>query len=226
MNRLPCPTAATDDAAPRAATQAATPADSERPAYHHGDLKEALVSAAIEIVAAEGAENFSLAKACRRAGVSTAAPYKHFKDREEVLAIVVARGFNTMGALTQAAIEQAGVGTVAGIVAMGRAYIAFATDQQQLFRLMFGQHPQLKSDARVMIDGLGCFSVVIEQVETFCRMNNVPGEPREIAVRLWTFVHGLACLRINGDYDIVVPDLDTDRMCADVTPLLLGLRPD
>ena len=52
--------------------------------YHHGDLREALVRTSYDLVCRQGAENFTLAEACRLAGVSTAAPYKHFKDRDEV----------------------------------------------------------------------------------------------------------------------------------------------
>ena len=190
--------------------------------YHHGDLREALVQASYDLVAVHGAENFTLAEACRLAGVSTAAPYKHFKDRDEVLGLIVTRGFDRMSEQSMRAVEAAGVGTLAGIVAMGRAYVDFAVTNQKLFRLMFGQHPAIKSDEEVIGEGMGCFSKVIAQVAIYCERNGVPGNPDELAVRLWTFVHGAASLLIDGDYGIVAPDLDVDALIEGAAPRLLS----
>lgn len=189
--------------------------------YHHGDLREALVQASYDLVATHGAENFTLAEACRLAGVSTAAPYKHFKDRDEVLGLIVTRGFDEMSEQAMAAVAAAGTGTMAGMVAMGHAYVHFAVNNQPLFRLMFGQHPILKRDAYVVGEGMGCFSKVIEQVAIYCERNGLPGDPNEIAVRLWTFVHGAASLLIDEDYAAVAPDVDVDALVAGATPLLL-----
>lgn len=190
-------------------------------AYHHGDLKEALVQAAYELVSKNGAENFALADACRLAGVSTAAPYKHFRDRNEVLELVIERALDEMDRQLMAAVEKAGTGTLAGIVAMGHAYLRFAVDEQRLFRLMFGQNPVLKKAEGVGEDGAKCFGHVIEQIGIYCARNNVAGDPMAIAVRLWTFVHGAASLLIDEDYERVAPDLDVEAMIAEVAPHLL-----
>ena len=146
---------------------------------------------------------------------------KHFKDRDEVLGIIVTRGFDALSAGAMAAVEAAGAGTMAGMVAMGQAYVHFAVDNQPLFRLMFGQHPILKNDECVVGEGMGCFSKVIEQVAIYCERNGVPGDPGEIAVRHWTFVHGAASLLIDGDYAVVAPEVDVDALVAGATPLLL-----
>jgi len=200
------------------ANPAAVPAKS---AYHHGDLKEALVQAAYQLVSKNGAENFALADACRLAGVSTAAPYKHFRDRNEVLELVIERALDEMDRRSMAAVEKAGAGTLAGIVAMGHAYLRFAVDEQRLFRLMFGQHPVLKQAKTVEENGAKCFGNVIEQVSIYCARNGVDGDPSVIAVRLWTFVHGAASLLIDEDYQVVAPDLDVEAMIAEVAPHLL-----
>lgn len=192
--------------------------------YHHGDLRETLLQASYDLVAEKGAENFSLADACRLAGVSTAAPYKHFRDRDEVLALVVQRGFDEMSELSMAAVEMAGVGTLAGITAMGKAYVQFAVENQRLFRLMFGQHPVLKRQEGVVDEGMCCFSRVIEQVAIYCERNNVSGDPMAIAVRLWTFVHGASSLLIDEDYAVVAPGLDVAAMLEETTPLLLSMQ--
>lgn len=190
--------------------------------YHHGDLREALLQASYDLVLMNGAENFTLAEACRLAGVSTAAPYKHFKDRDEVLGLIVARGFDRMSEQAMQAVEGAGVGTRAGIFAMGRAYVRFAVENEKLFRLMFGQHPVLKTDEEVIGEGMSCFSNVIEQVAIYCERNDVRGNPHEIAIRLWTFVHGASSLLIDGDYAVVAPGLDVDALLEGATPGLLG----
>ncbi|MGI9421655.1 MAG: TetR/AcrR family transcriptional regulator [Hyphomicrobiaceae bacterium] len=191
--------------------------------YHHGDLRESLISAAFQIVAERGAEHFSLADACRLAGVSTAAPYKHFRDRDEILEQVVMRAFDVMSDRSMEAVVLHGEGTLAGITAMGEAYIDFAVQQQALFRLMFGQHPTIKKADCVLAEGRDCFGNVIEQVAIFCDRNKINGDATDIAVRLWTFVHGAASLTIDEDYDAVVPDFDVKRMVREATPLLLNV---
>jgi AcrR family transcriptional regulator len=189
--------------------------------YHHGGLKDALVMAAYELVAKQGAENFLLAEACRLAGVSTAAPYKHFRDRDEILEIVAARAFDELADRSMAAVAASGAGTIEGIMAMGEAYVQFAVDEQRLFRLMFGQRPVVKNAEQVVDDGKRCFTGVIEQVALYCEANDVPGDPRAIAIRLWTFVHGAASLLIDEDYSKVAPDLDVMAMVRETAPLLL-----
>ncbi len=193
-------------------------------AYHHGDLKEVMVQASYDLLSENGADKFSLADVCRCAGVSTAAPYKHFRDRDEVLEMVVALAFDEMGRRSIEAVEKNGVGTLKGIIAMGHAYVHFAVDEQHLFRLMFGQHPIVKKAASVEEDGRKCFSNVIEQVAIYCERNNVSGDPRAIAIRLWTFVHGAASLLIDEDYAKVAPDLDVDALITDTTPHLLATK--
>lgn len=193
-----------------------------RARYHHGDLKEALVQASYALVAEHGAENFLLSDACRLAGVSTAAPYKHFRDRDEILEIVVARAFDELADRSTAAVAEKGEGTLEGIIAMGEAYVTFAAEQQRLFRLMFGQHPQLKKAKDVVDDGKRCFTGVIEQVARYCEVNGLPGDPRVIAIRLWTFVHGAASLLIDEDYAVVAPELDVINMIRETTPLMLA----
>jgi hypothetical protein len=104
---------------------------------------------------------------------------------------------------------------------MGQAYVRFAVEEQNLFRLMFGQHPKLKQADTVVNDGQECFGGVIRQVAIYCEQNGLDGDPMDIALRLWTFVHGVASLLIDGDYASVAPGLDVDRFIADAAPLLL-----
>lgn len=190
--------------------------------YHHGDLREALVAAARELVNERGAENFSLADACRVAGVSTAAPYKHFRDKNEVLQELIMLGFKDLSSSGRAALEEHGGTTLAGMIAMGKNYVAFARREAGLFRLMFGQNPILKADPDVSECGQECFGGVIASVSAFCAANGIERDAKAIAVDLWTFVHGIASLAIDGDYDRVTPGLDTDALIERVAPRLLA----
>ena len=189
--------------------------------YHHGELREALIAAARKLVVEKGAENFSLADACRVAGVSTAAPYRHFRDKQEILEEIVARGFDEMAERSEQAVAVHGAGTLEGIIAMGHAYVAFAVEDTAIFRLMFGQDPVLKQAIHVRDQGHACFAGVIAQVEAYCRRNGVEGNAQFIAVKLWTFVHGAASLLIDCDYAVVAPDINVNAMIAQATPGLL-----
>lgn len=208
QNRLP--TAATDEGGDRGKDR-----------YHHGDLREALIAAATALVRTRGVENFSLADACRFAGVSTAAPYKHFRDKQEILELVCQRGFDQMRAAAVAAAQSGGEGTLEGIQQMGRAYVNFARTEPNLFRLMFGQNQALKHAEIVDEAGTGCFTYVVSQVALFCERERRAGDPRMIALKLWTLVHGAACLLIEEGYQKIAPDLDVDALILSAAPQLL-----
>ena len=193
--------------------------------YHHGELREALIRATRELVEQRGAENFTLADACRVAGVTTAAPYRHFSGKQEILEEIATRGFEELGNRTTAILAEKGEGTLEGIVAMGQAYIAFAVEETAVFRLMFGQQPSLKKAEHVLEATHTCFSKLIDQVALYCRRNTVRGDTQQIALRLWTFVHGAASLLIDQDYDAITPNIDINQLIAGATPGLLAASP-
>jgi AcrR family transcriptional regulator len=193
--------------------------------YHHGDLRETLIAATRRLVMERGAENFTLADACRVAGVTTAAPYRHFRSKQEILAEIASRGFEELEARAMAVIAEKGPGTLGAIVAMGQTYVAFAVDETAVFRLMFGQEPSLKQAEHVAGTGQECFANLIEQITLYCQKNRVRGDTLEIALRLWTFVHGAASLLIDKDYLVIAPDLDVNRLIANATPGLLAPSP-
>src|ERR1700722_19089487 len=114
--------------------------------YHHGDLRSALVDAAIDVIAERGVRDFSMAEASRRLGVTTAAPYRHFADRDELLAAVAARALTVFAAMLStaadvvagAAAEADAVDTPANrLAAMAGAYVRFAAQQRPLFDTLF-----------------------------------------------------------------------------------------
>jgi AcrR family transcriptional regulator len=192
-----------------------TPADSgTRKRYHHGDLRQALIDASRQLLVEKGAENFTLADACRVAGVSTAAPYKHFRDKLEILEAIVEQGFDRMADRSVAAVKEQGEGTLEGMIAMGQAYLAFAKEETAVFRLMFGHNSAIKRAKHVDATGRACFAHVIDEVAIYCARNNAEGDPMHIALNLWTFVHGAACLLIDEDYEKVAPGLDVSELVA------------
>lgn len=193
--------------------------------YHHGGLREALIGATRQLVMERGAENFTLADACRLAGVTTAAPYRHFRSKQEILEEIASRGFDELRQKAMAVVAEKGAGTLEGIVAMGQSYVAFAVNETAVFRLMFGQEPSLKKAEHVAGTGHDCFANLIEQIALYCQRNRVRGDAQEIALRLWTFVHGAASLLIDQDYLAIAPQLDVNSLIANATPGLLASAP-
>ena len=105
-------------------------------AYHHGDLANALVAGALTLIEQGGAEAVSLRDLAQSLGVSRAAPYRHFEDRDALLAAVAARGFDDLNAEYEAALATPGDGR-AKLRAAGKAFFGFATRRPGLYRLMF-----------------------------------------------------------------------------------------
>ncbi|MBX9925744.1 MAG: WHG domain-containing protein, partial [Hyphomicrobiaceae bacterium] len=106
-------------------------------------------------------------------------------------------------------------------IAMGQNYVAFARREPGLFRLMFGRNPELKAPPIVDEACKDCFGGAIQAVSEFCAANGVEQDARIIAVELWTFVHGVSSLAIDGDYDKVAPGLDTNALIERAAPRLL-----
>ena len=174
-----------------------SPRVATKKAYHHGDLRRQLVRAAYRLVARDGHAHFKVAEACKLAGVSTAAPYKHFEDRDEILEAVATEGFGRLRDAMLARLEGVEPGSRAAIVAIGRGYVDFALAEPHLFRLMFGGEPAAgrlsdEDDA----EQRSPFDVLTRNVGLFLgRDAEAPGTQRN-ALALWTFVHGLAALQI------------------------------
>lgn len=104
--------------------------------YHHGDLRAALVDAAIALIAERGVRGFSLAEASRRLGVSAAAPYRHFTDRDELLAAVADRGLHVFAVMATTEAGNA-ADPRQRLAAMTRAYVLFAAEQRPLFEVLY-----------------------------------------------------------------------------------------
>lgn len=192
--------------------------------YHHGGLRGALIDAARDVIRSNGVEQFSVQKCADRLKVSSAAPYKHFKSKEELLAAVSADGFLRLAAEFRTALEGRSEGSDEALVALGQSYVRFVSSNPELFHLMWGSTRQKFDSDLAMPSGLECFEVfetAVCAVRSRRGLDHVPLV--NLIVPLWSSVHGLASLLI-GEKLSIVDDVDLDAMVDRSTrAFLLGL---
>lgn len=173
-------------------------------AYHHGNLTLALTQAAREILEEEGLNHLSLRAAARRVGVSQAAPYHHFKDKQALLASVATQGHLEFNNAMQEEMALAGDDPKARLIACGVAYVTFATDNPALFRLMFGSTIE-RSDKYDALIQAGKASYQTLEVAEAALLEKIGGDESCLPMRAlgsWSIVHGLATLLLDGGLDI------------------------
>lgn len=169
-----------------------------RTTYHHGDLRGKLLAVVRELVEAHGPEGFSVAEAARRAGVSTAAPYKHFKDRTDLLNALVFDAMDRLAVCMARECERYPAGSVEAVAGLGQAYINFAKAEPGIFRLMFGLTEGQEDDDGVLQKGRVCREIV-EKACAACLGAGVAEQAVALsAYILWTSVHGHAFLSIDN----------------------------
>ena len=166
--------------------------DKPKSAYHHGDLRQALTAAARELIDLKGPDNFSVAEAARKAGVSSAAPYKHFADKDELMVSVCIAAMGDKYASMQAAIDPLPPRSPERLVALGRVYIDFAIREPNVFRMMFGLSASHDKFEPAVQKGKKTFGLVIEEVALMMGVEPTDPQAQQRAFMLWSFVHGLA----------------------------------
>ncbi|WP_149538733.1 TetR/AcrR family transcriptional regulator [Siccirubricoccus phaeus] len=163
-----------------------------RRGYHHGNLREALLDAARQLVAERGPMGFTLTEAARRAGVSPSAPYRHFKDREEVLAELCRRGFTLFGERLQAA-AQGGATPDEALMRMGPAYLRFAREEPGYYAAMFAFHLPGEAPGPA---GEAPFTALTSTISALLPADG--RDPRLVALQVWALSHGVAMLERAG----------------------------
>lgn len=166
-------------------------------AYHHGDLRAQLIAAVRELVETHGPDGFSISEASRRAGVSSAAPYKHFRDRLDILGAVVADGMDRLHEAMERGRDRYPAGSLEAVCATGLAYIEFAKAEPGVFRLMFGLTGAHEDASEYLEKGRQCFAVVAGATAAFLGQPAESALVRERAYILWSFVHGHSFLTID-----------------------------
>jgi len=169
-----------------------------RKPYHHGNLQKALLQASIQLIAEIGPSAFTLREVARRAGVSHNAPYRHFNDKDSLLAAVAAQGYRELNdAMLRAANRQSDARN--RLKRAGLAYIAFALRRPEHFTVMFDapfsrrMHPEAAGASE------RAFSTLLSFVQDCQDQRLLPsGPPLQFALLAWTMVHGIAKLATTG----------------------------
>ena len=164
--------------------------------YHHGNLKEALLRAALELIAQKGPAGFTFAEAARWAGVSPAAPYRHFRDRDELLANVALRGFERFAILLDKAWDDGRPQPFAALDRLGKAYLEFARAQPAYYSAMFEAGIPLATSAELRDAGERAFAVLRSASEMLCAQMPPQSRPPVlmVALHIWAMSHGIASL--------------------------------
>jgi AcrR family transcriptional regulator len=182
--------------------------------YHHGDLRAACLRAAIELLEENGSAGLSLRAVARRAGVSPTAPYRHYADRDALVSSVAAEGYREL-AITLAAAHPS-PSTPDDLAAVAAAYVRFALDHPAMFRAMFAEPCDPRSEERV-----AATAAITEYVTTLVR-HAFPAvdDPAALSTAVWALVHGLAFLHLDGKLDSSTPDVVAEHVHAAVHALL------
>jgi AcrR family transcriptional regulator len=169
--------------------------------YHHGNLKEALVRAALELIAEKGPAGFTFADAARWAGVSPAAPYRHYRDRDALLADVARRGFELFEAALTKAWNDGRPDALAGFDRLGKAYLHFAKREPAYYSAMFEAGVPLEADPLLREAGERAFTVLRGAAEKLVALMPALGRPPAlmVALHIWSMTHGIASLFGRGD---------------------------
>jgi AcrR family transcriptional regulator len=169
--------------------------------YHHGNLKEALVRAALELIAEKGPAGFTFAEAARFAGVSPAAPYRHFRDRDELLADVARRGFELFAAALEQAWDGGRPDPFVAFERLGKAYLALARTEPAYYSAMFEAGIPLEGSPELTAAGDRAFAVIRSASERM--IERIPPGRRPpalmMALHIWSLSHGIASLFGRGD---------------------------
>jgi len=194
----------------------------DRP-YHHGDLRRVVIETAGHMLREDRGWEFTLREVARRAGVSHAAPYKHFPDKRALLVELTIQGFEQLGREMTAAVTPRPRSSRKELLAVGNAYVQFGVANPALYRLMFSSEAGDPSSVHLNERVLRTFGVLLDVLERgqqagVFRKRPLPGQ----AAVCWAQVHGLTMLSIDG---LLLPEkVGGNPVNAALTTLLEGLE--
>lgn len=168
--------------------------------YHHGDLRQSLIEAALVHLKTKDVKSLSLREVARQAGVSHTAPYRHFADKADLLAAVAEEGFTEFGRYLQDAVDRAHTEPIESLRATGVAYVRYALDHPTHFRVMFSHYPLEPSEnGSLEVVSQGTFQILVDIIRAGQAAKTIKsGDPRTLALGKWALVHGLAMLMLDG----------------------------
>jgi AcrR family transcriptional regulator len=193
-------------------------------AYHHGNLREALIEAGLAVLDNAKAEDLSLRALAREVGVTANAAYRHFQDKDDLLNALAAEGFRRFAAQQRLAVAQH-TETTARLQASGRAYITFAMGQAPLFKLMFSRLQHIGGHAELAQASNDAIAVLLESAAQ--QAGSKPGDEGALvmAAACWATVHGLSELAMGGQlqfFGMPVPALIDKVMSMPMSPKSCG----
>ena len=171
-----------------------------RDSYHHGNLREAMIQAALDLIATTGPNGFTLAEVARAVGVSGAAPYRHFKDRNALVGEIARQGFDRFAEQLFAAWDDGRPSPVAAIEAVARAYLGFARREPAFYAAMFEPGFALEEESALLASSERAFGVMRLAADAATRAMPARGRPPAlmVALHVWSMAHGVASLFIEG----------------------------
>jgi AcrR family transcriptional regulator len=166
-----------------------------RDSYHHGNLREALIAAALHLIAERGPAGFAFAELARAAGVSPAAPYRHFRDRNAVLGEIARRGFERFTGDLERAWQGGRPDPLRALEACGRAYLDFARREPAMYAVMFESGLSMEEEPALLLASENAFSVLRRASEAACGTMTENRPPAlMVALHVWSLSHGIASL--------------------------------
>jgi AcrR family transcriptional regulator len=171
-----------------------------RHSYHHGNLREALLQGALRVIAELGPAAFTLREVARRAGVSHNAPYRHFRDKDALLAALAAQGFRELTRAMRDAGERKS-NTLDRLKQSGLAYVAFAVRRPEHFTVMFDAPVIACKDPEYLQASQEAFNTLVNYIRNCQDQGQLPaGDTLERALYAWSLVHGIAKLAVAGRF--------------------------
>lgn len=166
--------------------------------YHHGDLKNALIQAGVDILAREGTGGLSLRKVARLAGVSHSAPYAHFRDKQALIAAISSEGFRRLYKELESASQSVHDDPKLLLIESGRAYIRFAMREPDIFKIMFSGIIEKEKEYPDFVGISQSTFTLLVGIVNICQQGNIlrPGPTELLAVALWGQLHGIVSLTL------------------------------
>ncbi len=196
-----------------------------RRGYHHGNLREALIQSALSLIGEKGPAGFTIAEAARSAGVSPAAPYRHFRDREELMADVARLGFERFANDLEKAWHGGQPAALEALQNAGRAYLAFARNEPAYYAAMFETGLPKTRDAALEQAANRAFEVLHTATKKLIERLPEGSRPPShmVALHIWSMSHGIASLFGRPDRQALIPMPPEELLEAGVLVYVRGL---
>jgi AcrR family transcriptional regulator len=193
--------------------------------YHHGNLRNALILAAVELIEESGSPEVAISDAAKRAGVSAAAPYRHFKDRNALLDAVYDLyfiGLSAEAGATRAAYLE---GSRDCIIALGQMYAQYLMSRAAFYNLAWARNKPVEAEPEGQVSRPG-FQTFIGAVQDWCNKQGlIDADPLDLGIKLWALVHGLTVLEMNGQLQHFMPGaVASDMLTSSANAFLDGVE--